>query len=243
LYESQDSKAPDYQQVLAAPYPVRGQAPVPLNPSGFARLGVPRCSHLGQTVLVSGQQTNGTNWGLYSFDLNNPNLVTTVYNQDLIVGNASWSGDDRYVAFMRRPSGQNVFSLALWTWNASRNLTALDRPEDIVDAKYPAISPRTGEIAFACSNGQAWNLCLTNADGSNVRTVSLKIGLNTNRARPLSPISPVTPSWSPDGAWIALASNQDGDWDVWLYAPSSDVWLNLTHNLGGDQFQPSWSKQ
>ncbi len=240
LYEAQDTTRPDFQTVYSLAYPPQGQPAQPISPPGYSKLGVPRCSHLGQTVLVSGQQTNKTSWGLYSFDLRTPNQVNTVYNQDLIVGNAAWSGDDRYVAFMRRAANENEFSLALWTWNATRNLFPIARPEGIVDAKYPAISPRSGEIAFACSDGRQWNLCLADADGTNVRQVILKISLGSGRPRP---IPPVTPSWSPDGAWLALAWNQADNWDVWLFAPDKAIWINMTQGLGQDQYQPAWSKK
>jgi Tol biopolymer transport system component len=55
-------------------------------------------------------------------------------------------------------------------------------------------------------------------------------------------ISGVTPSWSPDGQWLAYASNKDGDWDVYLYHVVLKINVNMTEKLNGDQFHPVWSK-
>jgi Tol biopolymer transport system component len=104
--------------------------------------------------------------------------------------------------------------------------------------KYPAVSPADGRIAFAClpQGGQSWSLCLAGADGNGFKR------LVDNLAPENGSRTEVTPTWSPDGMWIAFASVMDGEWDIYIYSMQLQVVLNLTDNLPGDQFQPAWSK-
>jgi Tol biopolymer transport system component len=47
----------------------------------------------------------------------------------------------------------------------------------------------------------------------------------------------LTPAWSPDGKVIALGSQRDGDFDIWLVDPSGGYVRNLTtENLETDSF-------
>jgi len=41
--------------------------------------------------------------------------------------------------------------------------------------------------------------------------------------------SELTPAWSSDGKYIAIGSNQDGDFDIWLVSPSGGNSKNLTN--------------
>ena len=44
----------------------------------------------------------------------------------------------------------------------------------------------------------------------------------------------LTPSWSPDGSVIAVASDRDGDFDIWLVDPNGGGYLtNLTNSNPG----------
>jgi Tol biopolymer transport system component len=47
----------------------------------------------------------------------------------------------------------------------------------------------------------------------------------------------LTPAWSPDGAFIAVGSQRDGDFDIWLVDPTGGYRVNLTtENLEADSF-------
>jgi Tol biopolymer transport system component len=50
----------------------------------------------------------------------------------------------------------------------------------------------------------------------------------------------ITPSWSPDGRWIAFSSDMDGDWDIYAYSLSTGNIVNLTKDMDSDEFHPSW---
>jgi TolB protein len=66
-----------------------------------------------------------------------------------------------------------------------------------------------------------------NADGSNVRRVS-----QGNAAD-------FSPSWSPDGNWIAFASYREGSTDIYMMDRNGGNITRLT-KTGGDH--PSWSR-
>jgi len=53
----------------------------------------------------------------------------------------------------------------------------------------------------------------------------------------------VSPAWSPDGNWIAYASDTDGNeqWDVFLVSPKSGEVLNLTTTKEISEESPVWS--
>lgn len=49
-----------------------------------------------------------------------------------------------------------------------------------------------------------------------------------------------SPSWSPDGDFIAFASNADGDFDIYIVSAEGGTATALTNNTGMDR-QPAWS--
>lgn len=53
-------------------------------------------------------------------------------------------------------------------------------------------------------------------------------------------ITDVTPSWSPDGNWIAFTSYRGGDVAIWKMRPDGSDAVQLTQGDGDDYF-PSWS--
>ncbi|HQR29645.1 MAG TPA: hypothetical protein PLL32_04485 [Anaeromyxobacteraceae bacterium] len=53
-------------------------------------------------------------------------------------------------------------------------------------------------------------------------------------------ITDVTPSWSPDGRWIAFTSYRGGDIAIWKMRPDGSNAVQLTQGEGDDYF-PSWS--
>jgi len=53
----------------------------------------------------------------------------------------------------------------------------------------------------------------------------------------------VSPAWSPDGSWIAYASDYDGNeqWDIFLVSPKSGEVVNLTTTKEISEESPVWS--
>ncbi len=50
----------------------------------------------------------------------------------------------------------------------------------------------------------------------------------------------VNPSWSPDGAWIAYASDEAGSLDIWKKPTEGGEAVRLTKSLHNES-QPAWS--
>ena len=52
-----------------------------------------------------------------------------------------------------------------------------------------------------------------------------------------------SPTWSPDGKWIAYMSDYDGDeqWDIFLVSPKSGQVVNLTNTREIAEESPAWS--
>jgi TolB protein len=49
----------------------------------------------------------------------------------------------------------------------------------------------------------------------------------------------ITPAWSPDGAWIAYASDADGDFDIYLIRPDGREKRQIT-NTAGQELSVGW---
>lgn len=50
----------------------------------------------------------------------------------------------------------------------------------------------------------------------------------------------VDPTWSPDGTKVAFASNQDGDWNIYVIDLATDEVKRLTGDSAND-VAPAWS--
>jgi dipeptidyl aminopeptidase/acylaminoacyl peptidase len=53
----------------------------------------------------------------------------------------------------------------------------------------------------------------------------------------------MSPTWSPDGKWIAYVSDYDGDeqWDIFLVSPKTGQVVNLTNTREISEESPAWS--
>jgi dipeptidyl aminopeptidase/acylaminoacyl peptidase len=51
------------------------------------------------------------------------------------------------------------------------------------------------------------------------------------------------PVWAPDGAWIAYASDHDGDeqWDIFMVSPKTGDVVNLTTSPDSAEIEPAWA--
>jgi len=79
--------------------------------------------------------------------------------------------------------------------------------------RYPAISPDGSRIAFSY-RGDLW---VVPADGGEARSLTRHVAYDHR------------PVWSPDGAWIAFASDRHGNFDVFLKSAAGGEARRLTH--------------
>jgi hypothetical protein len=104
-------------------------------------------------------------------------------------------------------------------------LLDLDSP---AKAAFPG---QNGRIAFVRpdpavgGDNEIWTM---NPDGSS----QVKLTDNTS--------SDTTPTWSPDGKWIAFTSNRDGNNEIYVMSGSGGSPTRLTNNAASD-FSPTWS--
>lgn len=161
-------------------------------------------------------------------------------------GHVSWSPDGEEIVFMhynRDDSRFHIYHVRLEQPNNFNDLSG-----DIeANCKYPAWSPISDRIAFACSTGSGedreWSLhVLSLEDGAPVQSAvvnNLHSGSELDDARQVVRHA-ITPTWSPDGQWIAYSSDKDGDWDIYLYALDGGESINLTGDMASDEFHPRW---
>lgn len=239
FFEVQDMDEPDFQTVAYVASDGSGNASGISLPA-LGKLGVPRCSYSGNQVLISTLTNPGKNlWELYSYNIHTQ-TADPVGSDYTLAGYASWASDDSWFVFMDKYK-EGSFYLVRMLLNTYTKDT-IQVPASIVDRKYPTVSPVNGDIVFACYD-KNWNLCRVDKNLGNYQVLLTNlVDMSNKRSAPKRIIPAVTPVWSPDGIWLAYASNKDGDWDIYLYSSEYEIELNLTQGLGGDQFQPAWSK-
>jgi serine/threonine protein kinase len=256
LFEAGDKQSESYQTIYKAPFdPLAGvaasDAPTPIEWSGYPMLGAPRCANRSPLALASARlDAEPGSWQLHSFDPRSPGSYQPVGDGFLPFGGyASFSGDDSWLALMHKDSPEDAsYRLIQFQWRHPQQVSELPLDSRVYTAMYPSISPRNGQIAYACELQPetsrelgSWGLCLQDPNGGRFqileqlgRTSGLRLGYNRFHV--------FTPRWSADGRWLAYASPKDGDWDIYLYLLEKDIEFNLTQALTGDQFHPSWSK-
>ena len=109
----------------------------------------------------------------------------------------------------------------------------------------PVYSPDGSKIAFSRQKGSKTEVCIMNADGTNVVTVTSGDVTPESYNR--------NPSWSPDGSKFVFQSNRSGSGkaEIWMANADGSGLLRLTTNIqkGSDgqgpifslDFDPAWS--
>ncbi|MDI6696540.1 MAG: protein kinase [Anaerolineales bacterium] len=244
MYEAKDTSGEKLQSIYLKRL-IDGGPPQALTWSRYSLVGVPRCAVSSGLALASGEQDlSGNQWELFQFNIYSPGEIKRVGGDGFpFSGNPSWAGDDSWAVFMHYEPDPKAFFLYKVFMSDLGQVFPFDTPKNVIEAKYPAVSPTDGRVAYACYQNNRWGLCLQNADGSDPITLFNDVGQGSGPKRPPRPSIPgITPTWSPDGRWLAYSSMKDGDWDIYLYGLEWKIEFNLTNALTGDQFQPAWSK-
>lgn len=214
-------------------------------PAESAMNGHPGCSRDGRYLAFSSLAANARSneYRIGWIDLEDRSSRFNIIGDGYALsGNVSWSPENQNIIFMHFDGEVfHIYRVSLTQDDVYFELSADD------SNKYPAWSPVGNQVAFVCihsrGNERIWSLCLTPAEPSQVTETEELQELYIGPERPQEGFRvrhPGTPSWSPDARWIAYASNQDGDWDIYIYNMNTHDIRNLTHNDSSDEFHPAW---
>ena len=202
-----------------------GANPKQLTHTGSLALS-PHISPDGSRVAFSGVTKEGWQIEMYSLDLGR--LVTF---QHFSGDNYSpaWSSDGRNLAFSSSRSGNTEIYTVDAAGGTPRRLTENKGPD-----VSPTWNPKTNaQIAWVSGRTGLPQIYTMASDG-------------TNAVRVTDQGYAVSPSWSPNGQFLAFAwvrhygPGEPGASDIYIMDIASKQWAQLTHDGGRNDF-PSWS--
>lgn len=195
-------------------------------------------THLGSISLSPRVSPDGTRVAFSSFAKGGPDI--TMYSRDLnrMVAfprfggtniSPAWSTDGTRIAFSSSRTGDPEIYVTDANGANLKRLTAYHGPD-----VSPVWNPKTGaQIAWVSGRTGLPQIWMMDADGTNAQRLT-----NEGYA--------VSPSWSPNGQFLAFAwirhygPGAPGAQDIYIMDVASRQWVQLTHNSGRNDF-PSWS--
>lgn len=171
---------------------------------------------------------NGNNYSereIYVLDLATGD-VSRLTRNNVPDWNPDWSPDGQSLAWVSYQSGDYDIWVMARDGSQQNNRIALSAWDD-----YPVWSPDGAQIAF-----------ISTGTTSGVANSEVFIGSNTGNSRRLTFNTGADewPSWSPDGQWLAVGSDRDGDYDVYLFTVDGGNTIQWTRDPAYDE-QPNWS--
>ena len=163
---------------------------------------------------------------MYSLELNRPVNFTRFAGTNL---SPAWSSDGKSLAFSSSRSGDSEIYTVDVSGGEVRRLTNTKGPD-----VSPTWNPKTNaQIAWVSGRTGLPQIYTMASDGTNV-------------VRMTDEGYAVSPSWSPNGQFLALAwvrhygPGAPGASDIYVMDVASKQWVQLTHDGGRNDF-PSWS--
>jgi TolB protein len=186
----------------------------------------PRISPDGSRLAFSSMTKSGWEILMYSMDLNRLVTFPKFGGTNL---SPAWSPDGSKLAFSTSRFGDSEICMVDQSGGNLKRISA---------SKGPDVSPvwnrKTGaQIAWVSGRTGLPQIYTMEADGTNVQRL-------TDQGYAVSP------SWSPNGQFLALAwtrhygPGEPGAEDLYLMDVASKQWVQLTHDGGQNDF-PSWS--
>jgi TolB protein len=201
-----------------------GQGAEPLTKLGGIALS-PRVSPDSSRVAFVNLSDRGSNIRMYSLELGRMVSFGASSGSDY---SPSWSPDGK-LAFASSRSGDPEIWVSDSNGGAARRITSFHGPD-----VSPCWNPKGGgQIAWISGRSGLPQLYTMDADGTNIQRMT-DGGYATS------------PSWSPNGQFLAFAWNRKygpgapGGQDIYIMDIASKRWIQLTHEAGRNDF-PSWS--
>jgi TolB protein len=141
----------------------------------------------------------------------------------------AWSPDGNSIAYSSSRTGDPEIWIADTNGSLARRITSFRGPD-----VSPVYNPKTGDqIAWISGRTGLPQLYIMGTDGSNVQRLTDGGYVSS-------------PSWSPDGHFLAFAWNRKygpgapGGQDIYVMEIATKRWIQVTHDMGQCDF-PSWS--
>ncbi len=186
----------------------------------------PRISPDGSRLAFSSMTKVGWEILMYSMDLNRLVTFPKFGGTNL---SPAWSADGTKLAFSSSRSGDPEIYSVDQSGNNLKRLTSYKLPD-----VSPVWNPKTGaQIAWVSGRTGLPQIYTMESDGTNVQRLT-----DEGYA--------VSPSWSPNGQFLAFSwirhygPGAPGSQDIYVMDIASKNWVQLTHDGGRNDF-PSWS--
>ena len=186
----------------------------------------PRVSPDNSRLAFSSLGKNGWSIRMYSLLLNRMVSFNSPGGTTL---SPAWSSDGTKLALSSSPSGDSEIYTADASGGGLHRITAFRGPD-----VSPVWNPKSNaQIAWVSGRSGLPQIYIMDSDGANVQRMT-DGGYATS------------PSWSPNGQFLAFAWNRKygpgapGGQDIYIMDIASKRWIQLTHDSGANDF-PSWS--
>lgn len=166
-------------------------------------------------------------------------LITSVKGDGEGISSPRWAPGRGKIAFDLRNAITRRRDVHLMNADGT-NMQKVTNSSGTTFYRNPAWSPDGSQLAFECGNPAGWQICVSAADGSNLKRVT-DGGNNRN------------PDWSPDGKRLVFHSDQDSTPAASQAFRGSDVYVmnadgsnvrRLTVTAAGRTSQdPAWSRR
>ncbi len=186
----------------------------------------PKASPDGGRVAFTSYARGGADLAMYSVELGRMAAFPRYAGTN---SSPSWSPDGTKLAFSSSMRGDPEIFVADSSGASPKRLTSFRGPDT-----SPVWNPRTGtQIAFVSGRSGLPQVWIMDADGTNLQRLT-----DGGYA--------VSPSWSPNGQFLAFSwmrnygPGEPGGQDIYIMDLAGKQWVQLTHSGGRNDF-PSWS--
>jgi TolB protein len=186
----------------------------------------PRVSPDNSRVAFTEFGKSGVEIGMYSLDLNR---MVSFPHYGGTNSSAAWSADGNHIAFSSSRTGDPEIYIADNDGRNLKRVTAFKGPD-----VSPTWNPKTGtQLAWVSGRTGLPQIYTMDTDGTNVQRLS-----DQGYA--------VSPSWSPNGQFLAFSwirhygPGAPGNQDIYIMDIASKQFVQLTHDVGRNDY-PSWS--